>query len=126
GSMARDATVNVILTVDPNAPSSATTIINVATVTRNEPESNLADNTVTNTTVINPFGILSVTPSSNFTAADMNGGLFVPTNQTYALTNTGTAPLNWLARSAQCAAPAGLAAWWPLDGNAADIIGTNS
>jgi uncharacterized repeat protein (TIGR01451 family) len=100
-------------------------VTNVATLTRNEPESNLANNTSTNVTSIQPFGLLTVTPATDFLSSGLSGGPFTPTNQVYVLSNAGNATLEWQARGSGCAPPAGLVSWWPGEGDARDIVGTN-
>lgn len=125
GSLPRAASVAVTLLVEANPPASTAMLTNIATVTRNEPEAQVANNTVTNTTRVNPFGVLAVSPAENFRTVGLSGGPFL-TNQIYTLSNSGTATLSWQARSSGCAAPPGLVAWWPLDGSVADNVGTNS
>jgi DNA/RNA endonuclease G (NUC1) len=53
--------------------------------------------TTSSFTVSPPSGQLSATPSSGFSPIGTQGGPFSPGSQTYALTNTGGASLNWTA-----------------------------
>jgi uncharacterized repeat protein (TIGR01451 family) len=126
GTLPRAANVIVSIIVEPDPPAAASLVTNIATITRTEPEANLDNNTATNTTRIDPFGLLAVAPLANFNSTGFSGGLFSPTNQIYTLSNAGTATLSWQARSSGCAAPPGLVAWWPLDGNVADAAGNHT
>jgi len=117
------AAATVIIRAEPNVGS--TNVVNVATVTRAEPEIILTNNIATNTTSVGAFGLLVVRPATNFMSSGFSGGPFTPTNQIYSLSNAGTAPLSWQVRASGCALPDGIAAWWPLDGHAADQVGTN-
>jgi uncharacterized repeat protein (TIGR01451 family) len=126
GTLGRGATAAVTLNVDPIPPTNMTILTNVAILTRSEPETVLTNNVAVNTTTIGAFGVLSVTPSSNFNSSGFVGGPFTPTNQVYVLSNSGTAVLSWQARSSGCTPVDGVAVWLPLDGNAADVIGTNN
>jgi hypothetical protein len=46
-------------------------------------------------------GPLTVTPAGGLTSSGTVGGSFSPSSQTYTLTNTGTASMNWTASNAQ-------------------------
>src|SRR5262249_10991226 len=111
GSLTRglSATGTVVVLPVPGFSS----VTNVAVLTRNEPESNLATNTATNVTSIQPFGLLTVTPATDFVSSGFTGGPFTPTNQVYALSNAGDATLNWQARGGGCSLPPGIKGWWP-------------
>ena len=50
--------------------------------------------TVTAATVAGP---MTVTPAGGLTSSGTVGGPFTPSSQTYTLTNTGTASMNWTA-----------------------------
>jgi uncharacterized repeat protein (TIGR01451 family) len=111
GSLAGMAKATLTILAEPLPVSFVT---NIATVTRNGLEEVLSNNRVTNVTSIGAFGLLSVRPANDFFASGLVGGPFTPTNQTYALSNAGTARLNWQVRGNGCALMPGLAAWWPL------------
>jgi PKD repeat protein len=51
-------------------------------------------------TVTNPAPALVVSPASGLTSSGAVGGPFNPASQTYGVTNTGTAALNWTATKA--------------------------
>jgi hypothetical protein len=53
--------------------------------------------TVTAATVAGP---MTVTPSGGLTSSGTAGGPFTPSSQTYTVTNTGTASMNWTASKA--------------------------
>jgi uncharacterized repeat protein (TIGR01451 family) len=124
GTLPGGAAATVTIRAEPIVGS--TNVINVAAVARNEPELVLTNNVATNITAVGAFGLLVVRPAANFQSAGFSGGPFTPTNQFYSLSNAGTAPISWQARASGCAPPAGLVGWWPLEGDAADRVGTNS
>ncbi|HEU0010882.1 MAG TPA: LamG-like jellyroll fold domain-containing protein [Verrucomicrobiae bacterium] len=123
GSLSRglSATGRVVVLPEPGFAS----VTNLAVVTRNELEANLANNLATNVTSIQPFGLLTVTPETNFESAGFSGGPFAPTNQTFVVSNAGNASLDWQVRGGGCNLPSGLVSWWPGEGNALDVVGTN-
>ena len=126
GSLARAESADVTLVIEPNPPASSSSITNVASVTRNEMEAVLANNVATNTTLIVPFGVLTVIPLTNFTSIGLSGGPFTPTNQTYSVSNSGTAQLNWSATfNFGCSQQEALVSWWRLDGTGDDALGIN-
>ena len=53
------------------------------------------------TLTVNPAAILSVTPATGFSSSGFVGGPFSPSGQVYALTNRGSAALNWSASNSQ-------------------------
>jgi uncharacterized repeat protein (TIGR01451 family) len=126
GNLGGGLTAFVTITVEPNLPTNSIVITNIAFVVRNGSEAVLSNNMATNTTVINSFGILTVTPTNHFSSVGLSGGPFSPLTRVYTIHNSGTGPLNWQARAGGCNIPAGLVGWWPLDGHAFDIAGTNA
>ena len=46
-------------------------------------------------------GPMTVTPAGGLTSSGTAGGPFTPSSQTYTVTNTGTAPMNWTASKVQ-------------------------
>ena len=124
GSLPPVSTASVSIVAEPQLFFSFAT--NLASVTRDGSETFLGNNRATNSTAIAPFGILVVTPASNFLSVGFTGGPFTPTNQIYTLSNAGTASLNWQVNPAACNLPPGLAGWWRLDGNASDSVSTNN
>jgi uncharacterized repeat protein (TIGR01451 family) len=123
GTLQRGASATVTLVVDPDPAIPAISYTNIASVSRNEPEVNLANNVATNTTAGVPIGLLSVTPTTDFLSAGLTGGPFTPSSLTYVLSNTGSATLSWQLQTTNCSAPQGLAALWPMDGNGRDVVG---
>jgi len=49
----------------------------------------------------NVAGPLTVTPAGGLTSSGTAGGPFTPSSQSYTLTNTGAAPMNWTASKVQ-------------------------
>ena len=123
GSLPAASAATISIVVEP-LPVAAVT--NRAWVVRNELEAALTNNFATNATLVGNFGLLVVSPTSNFIATGFSRGPFMPTNQIYTLSNAGNASLNWRALGSSCSLPAGLAGWWPVDGNTADSISTNA
>ena len=55
---------------------------------------------VARVTLTNP-DVMQVTPATGLTSAGFTGGPFTPSTQTYTLTNTGAASINWTASNTQ-------------------------
>jgi uncharacterized repeat protein (TIGR01451 family) len=123
GNLSAVSAATLSIVVEP-LPVAAVT--NRAWVVRNELEAALTNNFATNTTLVGNFGLLTVSPASNFVATGFSGGPFTPTNQIYTLSNAGNASLNWSLRGGLCVLPPGLAAWWPLNGSTSDSVSTNA
>ncbi len=124
GSLSRAATATVTILAEPKP--GPTNIVNLANVARNEPELTVANNFVATTTAIGQFGVLVVSSVTNSSSSGFSGGPFTPTNQIYLLSNAGNAALSWLVKGGGCTLPDGITAWWPLEGNALDSVGTNT
>ena len=102
GTLGPAVTAVLSLTVEPAISAGGTTLLNVASVSRNEPEFVVGNNTVTNTTLCGTFGSLVVLPDTNFFSTALSGALFTPSSHALVLSNNGTASLNWQVLEADC------------------------
>ncbi|HTS16317.1 MAG TPA: DNA/RNA non-specific endonuclease [Verrucomicrobiae bacterium] len=87
--------ISVTVNVSAGATSSVT---NIASVSGGSDSNSVNNTAVDPTTIIaSSPAQLGVTPSSGFTSSGYMGGPFSPSIQTYSLTNSGGALLNWTA-----------------------------
>jgi uncharacterized repeat protein (TIGR01451 family) len=92
GALSSGGTATISITVTP--PIQAV-LANTAAITSSAKDPNVTNNSATIFTTVLGTASLVVTPATNLVATGINGGPFNPSSQTYTLTNSGTAALNW-------------------------------
>jgi hypothetical protein len=85
-----NATISIVVT----SPIAAI-LTNTAAIYSSGADPNVTNNAATILTTVLGTASLAVTPATNLVATGINGGPFSPSSQTYTLTNSGTAVLNW-------------------------------
>ncbi len=119
GSLAGSVSTNISISVNANANALFAGSYSDTVVFATSNGSGTTTRPV-NLSVITPFGQLSVSPLSGYISAGSPGGPFYPVSQTYTVSNTGNAPLNWTANNS--------AAWLtlsPTSGSLAAGASTN-
>jgi PKD repeat protein len=97
GTLAAGASTNITVSINANA-NSLTAGGYSDTVTFTNTTNGAGSTTrAVSLTINSPSGALSVTPSSGLSSAGPPGGPFSPVSQTYTLSNSGGATMNWTA-----------------------------
>ena len=91
-TLAPAASTTFTVTFSPGATGTRTAAIHIAS---NDADENPFDISLTGTGV--PVGTLAVTPAGGLSSSGNFGGSFSPASQSYTLSNTGSASINWTA-----------------------------
>jgi PKD repeat protein len=99
GTLAAGTSTNITISINANANSLTAGGYSDAVTFTNTTNGAGSTTRAVSLTVNSPSGALSVTPASGLSSAGPPGGPFSPVSQTYTLSNSGGATMNWTANN---------------------------